>query len=309
MSEALQRAANLPQLPADPVALFAGSLVEVDGTRLFVRRTSTAGEPAVFVHGLGGASTNWTDLMYLLGGVLDGAALDLPGFGRSDPSANRDYTIDGHVRAVCCYVDDIVGRPVHLFGNSMGGAVATRLAAERPDLVRTLTLISPALPAYRPGRIGEPRLPLMLLPGAKSWVSGGIRRRPAVEQVQLMLQLCYADPSRVHPARVEAAAKELGERGGVPWAADALVGSLRSLVREYFRGGSRNLWRQAAALHVPTLVVTGAQDKLVAASVGTRLARVVRGARLLSLDDCGHVAQMEHPELVARAFLDMQQGR
>ena len=40
--------------------------------------------------------------------------------------------------------------PVHLIGNSLGGAVSTRVAARRPDLVRTLTLISPALPDLRP---------------------------------------------------------------------------------------------------------------------------------------------------------------
>ena len=306
MSETLHAASDLPRLPAEPVPLFPGDYVEVAGTRLFVRRAPDGGEPAVLVHGLGGASTNWTDLMYLLGDVLDSAAIDMPGFGRSDPPADRDYSLDSHVRAVCSYVDEVVGAPVHLFGNSMGGAVATRLAAERPDLVRTLTLISPALPAYRPGRVGEPRLPLMLLPGARSWVAGGMQRQSAAERVRLMLELCYADPSRVHPVRVAEAVNEMARRGEVRWGVDALVGSLRGLVREYFRGGSRNLWRQAASLRIPTLVVCGARDRLVASAVGIRLARIARSARLLMLDDCGHVAQMEHPEVVARAFLELR---
>ena len=49
-------------------------------------------EPALYVHGLGGSSLNWTDLAGLLSYRLDGQAIDLPGFGRSDPAAR--YTID-----------------------------------------------------------------------------------------------------------------------------------------------------------------------------------------------------------------------
>lgn len=112
---------------------------------VFVRRTPAAGrEPALFVHGLGGASTNWTDLMGLLAGQLDGAALDLPGFGRSDPPPSSSYALRTHVRAVIALLERQGRGPVHLFGNSLGGAVSTRVAARRPDLVRTLTLISPA---------------------------------------------------------------------------------------------------------------------------------------------------------------------
>jgi pimeloyl-ACP methyl ester carboxylesterase len=53
--------------------------------------------------------------------------------------------------------------PVHLFGNSLGGAVAVRLAALRPDLVRTLTLVSPALPVLRPRRTNV-HLPVLAMP-------------------------------------------------------------------------------------------------------------------------------------------------
>jgi pimeloyl-ACP methyl ester carboxylesterase len=49
---------------------------------------------------------------------------------------------------------------VHLVGNSFGGAVALTVAARRPELVRTLTLVSPAMPDLRPDprRVSDPRL-------------------------------------------------------------------------------------------------------------------------------------------------------
>ena len=66
----------------------------MDGTQTFVRRTPATrpgAEPALYVHGLGGSSQNWTDLAYLLADRLDGEAIDLPGFGHSDPA--RSYAI------------------------------------------------------------------------------------------------------------------------------------------------------------------------------------------------------------------------
>ena len=70
--------------------------------------------------------------------------------------------------------------PVHLAGNSLGGAVCVRLAARRPDLVRTLTLISPALPDLRP-RVLPMRVALLCTPGVGPWLlryAGGSRRQP-----------------------------------------------------------------------------------------------------------------------------------
>src|SRR5204863_9086032 len=60
----------------------------VDGTAMYVRHTpSTAAgaEPALYVHGLGGSSQNWTDLAGLLAHRFDADAIDLPGLGRSEP--------------------------------------------------------------------------------------------------------------------------------------------------------------------------------------------------------------------------------
>ena len=124
-------------------------------------------EPALFVHGLGGSSQNWSALMPLLDDRLDCEAVDLPGFGDSAPPDDGDYSVTGHARAVIRLLDAEGRGPVHLFGNSLGGAVATRVAAVRPDLVRTLTLISPALPELRAQRTAWPTA-LLAVPGVAS---------------------------------------------------------------------------------------------------------------------------------------------
>ena len=73
-------------------APWPGEQVRVGGADLFVRHTPTTADgdvpTAVYVHGLGGASTNWTDLAAQLQGRVEGFAPDLPGFGRSGPSGS-----------------------------------------------------------------------------------------------------------------------------------------------------------------------------------------------------------------------------
>ena len=82
-------------------------------------------------------------------------------YRRSGPAPGWTYSIDTLARVVIAYLGDRSRGPVHLFGNSMGGSICLAVASERPDLVRTLTLISPAVPdlrLHRPGTDCEPQL-------------------------------------------------------------------------------------------------------------------------------------------------------
>lgn len=284
--------------------MWPGATVDVGGQALYVRRAGTPdGEPAVFVHGLGGSATNWTDLMALLGHRFDEHAPDLPGFGRSAPPQGGRFTIDAHVDAVVRYVQRLDRGPVHLLGNSLGGAVSVRLAAEHPELVRTLTLVSPALPQYRLRRSNDPRLALLLVPGLSALVDRERARAGARRIAEDVLRLCTYDLSVVHPDRIDEAAAEIRRRRALPWSSKALSGSLRGLVRAYFEPGPRNLWRQLGTIEAPTLVVWGDHDRLVPHKLGRVAVRRLRNGRLLAVPDAGHVAQMERPELVAEAVL------
>src|SRR2546430_4032332 len=123
-----------------------GRPVTVDGAVTYVRETPATGaiaEPALYVHGLGGSSANWTDLAGLLSHRLDGQAIDLPGFGRSDPACS--YTIQAVADRVVRWIEHADRGPVPLFGNSRGGAIAARVAGTRPDPGRALTPSSPGL--------------------------------------------------------------------------------------------------------------------------------------------------------------------
>jgi pimeloyl-ACP methyl ester carboxylesterase len=287
-----------------------GESVSVDGTATFVRRTpatAPGAEPALYVHGLGGSSLNWTDLSYLLAGRLDGEAIDLPGFGYSDPA--RAYGITAMADRVVRWIEHSDRGPVHLFGNSFGGAVTVRVAALRPDLVRTLTLISPAMPFMDPRRSLQGRLvPLVFIPRAGALARRRLATITPEELATQVMAACYADPDLLSPQRLAEAIEEVRRRYDVPWYLDAYMRTLRGLVVSFFRAylpGANSLWRQAARIAAPTLVITGRQDRLVDIRVAPAVAKVVPDSRLLMLDGVGHVAQMERPRVVARAVAAM----
>ncbi|MFE3164722.1 alpha/beta fold hydrolase [Streptomyces sp. NPDC059224] len=259
---------------------------------------------ALFVHGLGGSSQNWSVLMQRLEGVVDGEAVDLPGFGDSPPPDDGDYSVTGHARAIIRYLDAFGRGPVHLFGNSLGGAVSTRVAAVRPDLVRTLTLVSPALPELWVQRTAVPTV-LLGLPGVAGLLTRTTGKWTAEQRVRGVLALCYGDPGRVTPEAFEYAVEELERRLRLPYFWDAMARSARGIVNAYTLGGQHGLWRQAERVLAPTLLIYGGRDQLVGYRMARKAARSFRHSRLLSMPDAGHVAMMEYPETVAGAFREL----
>jgi pimeloyl-ACP methyl ester carboxylesterase len=300
-----------------------GEAIPVRGGEVFVRTTPWRGpvggpaddaprERALYVHGLGGASTNWTDLAALLAVRFDGWALDLPGFGRSQPPPRGRYSIRGHVQAVIDVLEHIArqpgeaaGGPVHLLGNSLGGLVSLLVASRRPDLVASLTLISPAMPVYRVPQAFSRALLLLLVPGIPSLAARRIGAVTPEQSVRAMIRMCFGEPERVPPQRIEQAVQEMRERAEQPWADHALTRSMRGLITSYLRVGAANAWRAARTLRVPTLILWGARDQLVDPALARRLAAVVPDARLHMLERVGHVAMLEAPEETARAVLGM----
>jgi pimeloyl-ACP methyl ester carboxylesterase len=188
--------------------------------------------------------------------------------------------------------------PVHLVGNSLGGAVSTRVAARRPDLVRSLTLISPALPDLRP-RLLPLRLAMVTVPGLGRWLVTKMQARPPERRTDASISELFADPGRFRPERRAEAVAEAIRRDRLGYAVDALVGSARSLLTEYTRPGPVSLWQDATRVAAPTLLVHGSHDRLVNPGMAGRAARTFPNCRVVVLANVGHVAMMERPDDVA----------
>ena len=294
------------------VPRFPGNLMRIGEANLFVR---TAGEPvnqgdaaapvAVFIHGLGGSSTNWTDLMSLLGHGVYCIAPDLPGFGHSPPPHHGDYKLAAHADMVAQLIREMVGnRAVHVFGNSMGGATAVQLAARHPMLVKSMTLISPALPELLP-RASNIHMPISAIPGVGERLMRRMLKRDVEWRVRMSMEICYSDPNSVDPRKVADAVEEARIRDEMTHTTQASMETLRGLISTYFDYSHRAPWKLARGIKVPVLLIYGRDDKLVNPRAAFRATKEFPNARVMVVPKSGHVTQMEHPHLVAEAWREL----
>jgi len=291
---------------AEPIPHWPGRLVPLGDHDVFVRGVPPGpGEPALFVHGLEGSSRNWTDLMELLRPRLAGEAVDLPGFGNSPPRPDGKHSIAALAQTVTMLIGALGRGPVHLIGNSLGGCVCVQIAARRPDLVRTLTLVSPALPDSRP-RLDLLRFPVLSIPVVGNRLLRQFRVTPPEHRVADVIATCFCDPARFPPERFAVEVAELVRRDGLGYGEAVLVGSVRTLTAQNVY--PRSAWRDAARITAPSLVIFGSHDRLVDPRLAGRAARAFAHARVVVLPRTGHLAHMEHPHAVAReigVLLDM----
>lgn len=283
-----------------------GRQVRVGDAAVYVRSTPSSdpdAEAALYLHGLGGASTNFTDFADLLSPWLNAESIDLPGFGGSGPAPDGDYSITAHTRVVTRYLEQSGRGPVHLVGNSMGGVISIQLAATRPDLVRTLTLVSPAVPDLRPKKGSDALMPLLLVPGLGSRMLARVNQGSAERRARALINLCFAHPELVPDNRLAEAVADIETRRGHPWAGDAFLNSFRGLVRTYLTAGTRSPWHALGQITAPSLVVWGQQDRLVDVANAPRVAATLQNATLLVLPEVGHTAQLEDPVSTSRAVL------
>lgn len=264
------------------------------------------GPDAWYVHGLAGSSANWTSLAGLMSPWATGYAVDLPGHGRSDPPPAGRYSIRDNADLVAALIRRRSGRPVHLVGNSLGGVVSTALAARHPELVATLTLISPAVPDFRftRDRGANPVLAILLVPGTGGPAERRLGALGPMARARGMGSLCYGDPDLLSDSDYRIAATELAWRASLPWAHASTIGSLRALLRSYLRR-SGSFRADARTVRVPTLVIWGTRDALIDVRLAGPMARWFDDSSLLILPGVGHTAQMENPMATARALVPL----
>ncbi|MGZ6144191.1 MAG: alpha/beta fold hydrolase [Myxococcales bacterium] len=242
------------------------------------------GPPVLLLHGLGGSASSMAPLVAALTPHAPRVVLlELPGHGRSPhpergPLSAREY---GSVVIACA--EELAshhGGKVVLIGNSLGGALSLYTAHVRPDLCAAVAGLNPAGAELSDEAVNN--LPRSF-------------EDPAAGAAHMAGLLFHKTP---WPFWLVARdfARHWGTETVQRILDDARSGSDRSLGIEVLTD-----------IHVPVLIVWGAQDRLLPLRSVEDFARI-KGARVEMIHGCGHIPQLERPGYARRAVADFVAG-
>ena len=258
-----------------------------------------AGPAMLMVHGLGGNALNWMAVGTELAKRYRAIAIDLAGFGQT-PLYRRSATVGANADLVEKFIEKVIGEPVALMGNSMGGHIAILVSADHPDSVAKCVLVDPAVPIP----IAHVRRPAPGLLGVAAAISipglgevlfdRRVRELGPEKLVEQSLALVSADPSRVDPKVVEAHVALTRERGALgPQNSRAFLQASRSIA---LRMADPRFWNRVKRVKAPTLVIHGALDNVIPLAAARELVRRRPDWTLRVLEGVGHVPMMEAPK-------------
>ncbi len=268
---------------ADPDSLF----VQANGLTVHYKRAGQ-GEPVlILLHGFGASVFSWREVMVPLSQFGTVIAFDRPAFGLTERplpgqwQGENPYTTEAQVRLTLALMDKLGVPQAILVGNSAGGTIAMLTTLSAPERVQALILVSPVV--YEGG-------------GAPSWVrllSGlpQVRRlgpwlvRFLVARLEGSLPSAWHDPSKITPE---------------VWAGYQKPLQVENWDRAFWEftlaGRPQDLEKQLDRITLPTLVITGDDDRWVPTAQSVRLSKELPNAQLAVIPDCGHVSHEECPE-------------
>ncbi|MCP3105008.1 alpha/beta hydrolase [Myxococcus sp. K15C18031901] len=267
-------------------------MLNVNGTELHYEDTGGAGEPILFSHGLLWSTRLFDPQVDALRGRYRCVAYDHRGQGRSAvPSVNA-------IDMETLYLDalDLISKlglgPCHFVGLSMGGFIGMRIAARRPELLRSLTLVETSADPEPLANV--PRYTLLNLIARLAGL------RPVADPVMRIMfgRTFLSDPNRAEERAL--------------WRARLLENR-----RDIWRAVNGVIRRNAVShevpnIRVPTLVIVGEEDVATVPAKAERLHQLIPGSRLARLPRGGHSSTVEEPSLVNAAlgsFLESQVRR
>jgi pimeloyl-ACP methyl ester carboxylesterase len=241
------------------------------------------GETLLLLHGFGADKDSWNRLAKHLTPKFHVVAIDVPGFGMSSRPETESYTI----RDQALRLDPIVAAlgldSFHLAGNSMGGAIAGRYAAEFPDKVRTLALVNTGGIANCPKKS---ELRKQLEEGKNSLLL------ETPEDFEKMLAFVFVRPPWIPgPVKAHLARQAIERR------------SFNEKVFRQIHAEGSDLEPELSRIRARTLILWGDQDRLIDVSCTEVLEKGLADSTTAILKDCGHAPMIERPEETARLYL------
>ncbi len=234
------------------------------------------GRPVLLLHGSGGGHRAFAPQLESLASLgFRALAWDMPGYGRSPPI--EPYALMGLAARCAALIEALApltgGAPLAVVGQGMGGLLAQELALRRPDLVRQLVLVATAACVQDDDDYGRH------IAQAQAWLDRG----------QDMAQVAELRLPRLLGPRTSPAGAQLAR-----WCQSQVPAPTWRRALAAMRGFDRRA--ALAGLHLPTLVLAGAHDRVTPPEALRALAGLIAGSRLLTLHGAGHLPQLEQPD-------------
>lgn len=246
------------------------------------------GPAVVLIHGQGGSWQWWLRVLPCIATEVRAIAVDLAGFGESDPVSSGDV-FDEQIATVVGLLDHLNLKSATVVGHSMGGLVALKVACDHPGRVTGLMLVDAGS-----ATIGPVRLQMLLMAFRlfdKVFSFPAIPRVIARREIwrSLFFALATAHPRSVTEPLATAILPQMAAPGFLANAVAAATALTRVCPQD--------------VIH-PSLVVWGRQDRIVPLASGRKLASTIPGAQLVVLDEVGHCAMIEKPHETSALIVD-----
>jgi pimeloyl-ACP methyl ester carboxylesterase len=263
---------------AELEAAYPGDYRMVDGVRLRLRDTGPRDAPSVILlHGFGASLDTWESWSKVLSAQYRVIRFDLPGFGLTGADPTGDYTNAREIKILTDLMDQLGVARASLVGNSMGGWIGWNFAAQHPDRVTRLVLVSPA-----------------------GFAGPGFAYDHVSQTPLIMRALAYVAPPRrlLKGALASAYARldDLSEATVTRYQDLLLAPGVRQAI--VARASQLILHDPAptlARIEVPTLLLWGEKDRLIPIANAADYLRDLPHATLVRLPNLGHVPFEEDP--------------
>ncbi|MEV7859618.1 alpha/beta fold hydrolase [Streptomyces hirsutus] len=265
---------------------FELSYAPVKGTRTRVLRAGE-GEAVVMLHGTSGHLEAFVRNVPDMAEHFELHALDMLGHGYTD-NPGGDLRIPRYVRHVLDYLDSRGIERAHFVGESLGGWVAGRLAADHPERVGRLVLVAPG------GTVANPEVMDRIRTSTKAAVTSDDR-----DLTRRRLELLMHDPVNVSEELVDV-------RHAIYHRPEFVAGIDELLCLQKMENRTEDLLspEQMARIAAPTLIVWGAQNPFGDVPEAHRMQQSISGSALEIFPECGHWPQHEHADRFNKLALE-----
>ncbi|HAT29937.1 MAG TPA: hypothetical protein DCW29_03525 [Janthinobacterium sp.] len=237
----------------------------------------------VMLHGAGAEKESWVRFARYLGGTRRIIIPDLPGHGDSGHDMALDYDIGHQALRVAEFLASLQLRQVHLIANSMGCAIALRLAASHPELIASLILMSAAGVEARPGSMRADK---------EADARHAMMEVRSMEDYRYLMRIAMSKPPYIPAMFLKLLAQKKMQR----------VEMDRKIYHDILRDfDQRAILPQ---ISMPTFIIWGAQDQVVHVDDADFLNAHIAGSRKLILLGIGHAPMVEAPRLLAAQCKD-----